>query len=94
MSHSVILKIICKLNYITIFREPVQRYISHFQYWVDVLNRNIHFEKFLSLEELADLQTKKIAGSPDLGKAKETVEDKLFLSGVGEYTAKHRLRTY
>jgi len=73
-----------KVNYITIFREPVQRYISHFQYWVDVLNRDITFEKFLSLEEIVDFQTKKIAGLPDLGKAKEIVKSKLFLSGVLE----------
>ena len=72
------------IRYITILRDPVKRYISHYQYWVQVLNKQISFEKFLSIEDLNNFQTKKIAGSADVSSAKKTVKEKIFLAGVVE----------
>ncbi len=60
------------IKYITILRDPIQRYISHYQYWLQDLKTQISFEKFMSLEDLKDFQTKKIAGSADLCAAKES----------------------
>lgn len=72
------------IRFITVLREPIERYISHYQYWVQSLNRQISFEDFLSLEDLKDFQTKKIAGSPDLPTAKKILKENIFLAGVLE----------
>ena len=72
------------IRYITLLRDPVKRYISHYQYWVQVLKKEISFDKFLSLEDLHNFQTKKIAGSADLFAAKSIIREKIFLTGIVE----------
>lgn len=70
------------IQYITVLRNPVERYLSHYQYWIQALNKNISFEEFLMLEDLMDFQTKKIAGTTDLPAAKRIVKEKIFLAGI------------
>jgi len=72
------------IRFVTILRDPIQRYLSHYQYWVQVLDKQISFEEFLSLEELKDFQTKKIAGTANLTAAKEIIQNKIFLTGIVE----------
>ncbi|WP_319405974.1 sulfotransferase family 2 domain-containing protein [uncultured Desulfosarcina sp.] len=72
------------IRYVTILRDPVERYISHYQYWVKVLKKNIKFEDFLKLDSMRDFQTKKIAGAPIIQEAKRILSDEFFLVGVLE----------
>ena len=72
------------IRYITLLRDPVERYISQYQYWVQVLKKEISFENFLSLEDIHNFQTKKIAGSSDLFAAKSIINEKIFLTGIVE----------
>lgn len=76
--------IVPRVRYVTLMRDPVKRYISHYQYWAQARNYNISFEKFLTLESLRNFQTKKIAGHPDINKAKSILKERLFLVGVIE----------
>ena len=72
------------IRYITILRDPEKRYISQYQYWMQVLNYKNSFEKFLSLEDIKNFQTKKIAGCEDLSVAKNIIRKKIFLTGIVE----------
>lgn len=72
------------VQYITIFREPISRYISHYQYWIEKMTRSISFEEFLSIRDLHNFQTKKIAGCDDLSKALYILNNKFFAVGIVE----------
>ena len=75
--------IVPDIKYITILRNPINRYISHYQYWVERLDRELTFEQFLKTGK-ANLQTKKIAGSDNLSMAKEILSKNFFLVGIVE----------
>jgi hypothetical protein len=70
------------IKFITVLRNPVDRYLSHYQYWVQVLGKKITFPEFLALEELKNFQTTKIAGKPDVNAAIKIIEEKIFLTGI------------
>lgn len=76
--------ILPNVRYITIMRDPVERYISHYQYWVQRLKYDIAFEDFLRVEEMRNFQTRKIVGSSDVNKAKKILSEKVFLAGTVE----------
>ena len=63
-------------------RNPIERYLSHYQYWIQALGKNISFPEFLELEEMVDFQTKKIAGKADVIGAKKVIDQKIFLTGI------------
>ena len=73
-----------KVRYITLMRNPEERYISHYQYWVKRMKKNIRFEEFLELESMCNFQTMKIAGGPNLEKAKRILRKNIFLAGTVE----------
>lgn len=75
--------IIREINYITLLREPVARYLSHYQYWVERMNNPLSFDDFLKDESVQNFQTKKIAGSDDIEIAKKYL-DSFFLVGIVE----------
>lgn len=72
------------IHYVTIIRDPVERYISHYQYWVKNLNKKIRFEEFLKIDAMRDFQTKKIAGIPQIEEAKRVLLEKFLLVGLLE----------
>ncbi len=72
------------IKYITLFRDPIKRYLSHFWYWTKKLGYNISFDEFLRIEDLWNFQTKKIAGCEDFTLAKEILERKIWLTGIVE----------
>lgn len=71
------------VNYITLLREPVARYLSHYQHWVEKRNYDLSFEEFLEKKNVRNFQTKKMAGSDDLEAAKKYL-DNFFLVGTVE----------
>ncbi len=34
------------IEYITLLRDPVKRYVSHYQYWIEKMGKSLHFEEF------------------------------------------------
>lgn len=72
------------LKLITMLRDPVKRYISQYQQWIDKKYADISFEEFLETESVSNFQTKKIAGSDDVELAKERLND-FFLVGALEH---------
>lgn len=72
------------IKYFTVLREPVKRFVSHFQYAVDVMKTNITFEQRLETEENCNYQTKAIVGNDDLDSAKEILSQRFWLVGTCE----------
>ena len=72
------------IGYITLMRDPVKRYISHYQYWIEKKGEKLNFDEFLGIDDLSNFQVKKIAGSEDLSLAKEILTNKVFLVGFVE----------
>ena len=73
-----------RVRYITLLRDPVQRYLSHFEYATRQEKNGITFDQFMNKKEHKNFQTKKIAGKEDLHLAKKTIKDKFFVVGVVE----------
>jgi hypothetical protein len=76
--------LIPKIRYITLLRDPLYRYISHYQFWVEKLQKKITFDQFLDLKNTFNFQTKKIAGTEDLYLAKDILARRFFLVGLVE----------
>ena len=52
--------ILPKVRYITHLRDPVERYISHYQNWIQKLKKtNIRFEEFIELESIIPFKIKR-----------------------------------
>lgn len=78
------LREVAGLQYITLFRDPVKRYLSQFQYWRERLNYDLSFEHFLTREHSFNLQTRKIAGEVNYQKAIKILESHFFHIGIVE----------
>jgi len=76
--------IVRRIRYITLLRDPVNRYTSQYQYWVEELGKKLTFEEFLSLKNTINFQTKKIAGAENLQHAKDILNNRFFLVGIVE----------
>ncbi|NWH03701.1 sulfotransferase family 2 domain-containing protein [Desulfobacter latus] len=72
------------IKFITVLRNPVNRYLSQFFYLVKTKKMVDDFEEFLKLSELNNFQTKKLAGSEDVDLAKRTLSEKMFQIGLVE----------
>ncbi len=75
---------IARMEYITLLRDPVDRYISQFYYSSERRGKQWDFERFLEVEENTNFQVRKIAGRDDLELAKKTIDEKFLAVGVVE----------
>lgn len=75
---------LCDVDYVTLLRDPVKRYLSHYQHWVERKGCQLAFEEFLANDEMSNFQTKKIAGSDDLERAKGLLGERFLLAGCVE----------
>ncbi|HMW16051.1 MAG TPA: sulfotransferase family 2 domain-containing protein [Pseudomonadales bacterium] len=73
-----------KIKYITIMRDPVKRYLSQYQHWIEKKGLDVDFEDFLEIEELSNFQTRKYAGRDDLDEAKRRLQQEFLLVGYVE----------
>ena len=78
-----LLSVVPNIKYITILRNPIERFVSQYQYWVEGMGKKLTFEQFLK-SGAANLQTKKIAGTANLSKAKKILTKSFFLVGIVE----------
>ncbi|MES9970984.1 MAG: hypothetical protein ABW092_13200 [Candidatus Thiodiazotropha sp.] len=69
---------------VTILRDPIKRYMSQYQHWVEKKNISISFEEFLGYEELWNFQTKKISGDINIEHAKDILRNDFMLVGCVE----------
>ena len=82
--HSELIRVVPKIRYITVLRDPIERYISHYQYRVDRMGESLSFEEFADMEKYSNIQTKKMVGCTDVEKAKEMLDRHFFLVGTTE----------
>ena len=72
------------IKFISVMRDPVKRYLSQYQHWVEKKKLDINFEKFLAIKELKNFQTKKYAGEDNLEMAMDILREKFLLVGYVE----------
>ncbi len=72
------------IDFYTILRDPVKRYISDYRHFVDILGYPPDIDSWLNWKRRTNFQTRALADSPDVEKAKETL-DSLALVGLVEY---------
>lgn len=64
------------IKYFTFVREPISRYLSHFQYQVDIKNNEWTIESFCNEPRFNNFMVKRIAGTENIDKAIQNL--KLF----------------
>jgi hypothetical protein len=72
-------------NLITFLRQPVDRFISHYQDRVIRNGLQLTFEEWANRKENQNLMVRSIAGSEDLQRAKEILKDQFLFVGLTEY---------
>ena len=72
------------IRYFTFLRNPIARYLSHFSYQVDRMNRPWSLDSFLSEPRFANYMTTRIAGGPDVTRAKELLREQFVFVGLTE----------
>jgi len=72
------------VRFITVFRNPVSRYISQFQYLTRERAHKFSFREFLDDDHYADFQTRKIVENGDVEQAKKVLMEKFLLVGLVE----------
>ncbi len=82
--HSGLESVVERVSYYTILRDPVARYISDYQHFVDLLDFPDDFERWLDFEARHNFQTRAIAGSDDLEAAKTILRSRFDLVGLVE----------
>lgn len=71
-----------QLRYWTIVRDPVKRTLSHYQYQIQIMGKQIPFDEWSKDQRFWNFQTRKLCGTEDAAKAIELLSGKSFI-GVG-----------
>lgn len=79
--------IVDDVKYFTTLRDPVERCVSAYFYGTEVRDRSFTFEEHLRTESKGNIQTRWIAGSPDLEAAKQILAERFWLVGRTENLA-------
>ncbi len=77
-------QVVPHIQYVTLLREPVKRYISDFRHFVDILDFPADIEAWLAREDRHNFQTRAIAGCDDPELAMELLEQRFRLVGTVE----------
>ena len=72
------------IQYFTFLREPVKQCASYCQYLVDRHERVLDFKDWIQTEWPQNIQTKRIAGSPDAETAWQIIQEKNIFVGLLE----------
>jgi hypothetical protein len=76
-------KVFLNIRYVAVLRDPVDRFISHYLHRKMSQKEN-SFDEFMEEKRYHNYQTKFIAGSEDIDKAKYILAEKYFAVGVLE----------
>jgi len=82
------------VRYFTFVREPLQRCLSQYQQIKRARRRHggdITFEEYMRIKDVADRQVRRIAGGPDLEKAKQELSERYLFVGLTERFAESML---
>ena len=71
-----------EIQFITQLRNPVDRTISQYRYWISAMKKSTTPKEFLDDPTTRNFQTKKIAGCEDLSAAKRIIRDRFLLAGT------------
>jgi len=72
------------LQFYTLLRDPIKRYISDYRHFVEVLDYPDDFSAWLHRDDRCNFQTKAIAGCDDVALAKELLVSRFMLVGLVE----------
>lgn len=72
------------VTYVTLLRDPIKRFVSHYVYVQDWRNRGKTFEEFAANEFHVNYMTKRIAGCLDVDAAKQILKDRFAVVGFVE----------
>ena len=75
------------IKYFTTLRDPIERCVSAYFYGTEVRKQKFTFEQHLRTEGKGNIQTRWIAGEPDLAAAKQILEERFWLVGRTERLA-------
>lgn len=73
-----------RLVWYTMLREPISRYISHYNHHAERWNAYRTFDEWLDIDMQRNWQTKMIGGGEDVQKAKEILRSKVEVVGLLE----------
>ncbi len=73
-----------RLLWWTVLRDPIKRYISHYQHHVEKMGSSVPFEEWSRREDHWNWQVRLIAGEPDLVSARRILADKFRFVGLLE----------
>lgn len=73
-----------QFDFVTFLREPLSRCLSQYRYQCEVLGMPYDADSYLADEKNHNLMTKRIAGSEDLGRALDILNNRFVFVGVVE----------
>lgn len=73
------------IQYITFLREPISRYLSHYNYQKNVMKIDITFEDYLNESRFSNFMTKRIGGCYDIRQAKKNLIKQFSFVGLVEH---------
>lgn len=77
-------QVVPEVFYLTFLRDPIRRYLSHYHYHRDQKGRELSLEAFLEDRRFHNFQTVRIAGAPDLERAKRYLAERFGFVGLAE----------
>ena len=71
--------------FVTILRDPMTRFISHFNYQKNKLGSKLSFEEFAAISKNQNLMVRRIAGSENVEQAIKIIDTQFSFVGLLEY---------
>lgn len=71
--------------YFTLLRDPIERYISHFEYQNRIMNRDFSLEAFLEDDRFSNIMCKKLSKTGTYINALEQIQEKNIVIGLTEF---------
>ncbi len=82
--HSNLLDADANFRFLTLFREPISRVVSHYKFWVQRMGSGYSPDEFLRHPVANNFQVRKIAGSNDLEAATRIIRERFLMVGTIE----------
>lgn len=73
-----------QIDYFTVLRHPVDRYVSQYRYWRSHLGKGLSFEDYLEKTNTFNVQTKKLSANRNAAEALDVLQDNFFAIGIVE----------